>query len=142
MIKHNDLVGQYPLGENQPERIRSRTGLPLNEITLEAVREGRVGSDDLTIRADTLQAQAEIAAAAGYRQLAANLRRAAELVDLPDDQLLSIYEALRPRRSTYQELLALGESLTDQYGAVENARFIRQAADAYRAEGLLRLEEG
>ncbi len=142
MSEHNDLGGQYPLGENQPERIHSRSGLPLNEITLEAVREGRVGSDDLTIRADTLQAQAEIAAAAGYRQLAANLRRAAELVDLPDEQLLSMYEALRPRRSTYQELLALSESLTDRYGAVENARFIRQAADAYRAEGLLRLEDG
>ncbi len=142
MIEHNDLAGQYPLGENQPERIHSRSGLPLNEITLEAVREGRVGSDDLTIRADTLQAQAEIAAAAGYRQLAANLRRAAELVNLPDDQLLSMYEALRPRRSTYQELLALSESLIDQYGAVENARFIRQAAGAYRAEGLLRFEDG
>ncbi len=142
MSEHNDLVGQYPLGENQPERIRSRSGLPLNEITLEAVREGRVDSDDLTIRADTLRAQAEIAAAAGYRQLAANLRRAAELVDLPDEQLLSMYEALRPRRSTYQELLALSESLTDRYGAVENARFIRQAAGAYRAEGLLRFEDG
>ena len=131
----------YPLGQNQPESIRSRTGLPLPEITLEAVREGRVGPDDLTIHTDTLQAQADIAEAAGYHQLATNLRRAAELVNIPNERLLQIYETLRPRRATYRELIALSEELAAQYEAVENARFVREAAEAYRLNGLLRLED-
>ena len=135
-MSHNS----YPLGQTRPEGIRSRTGLPLPEITLEAVREGRVGPDDLTIHTETLQAQADIAAAAGYHQLAANLRRAAELVNIPNERLLQIYEALRPRRSTYQELIMLSEELTAQYQAVENARFVREAAEAYRLNGLLRME--
>lgn len=130
----------YPLGQTRLEGIRSRTGLPLPEITLEAVRDGRVGPDDLTIHTETLQAQADIAETAGYHQLAANLRRSAELVNIPNERLLQIYEALRPRRSTWQELIALGEELTAHYEAVENARFVREAAEAYRINGLLRLE--
>jgi propanediol dehydratase small subunit len=130
----------YPVGEKQPERIQSRTGIPFQDVTLEAVRAGRVGSDDLTIHADTLRMQAEAAAAGGYRQLATNLRRAAELVNVPNKRLLEIYEALRPRRSTYAQLLALGDELETQYGAVENAGFVRQAAEAYRDQGLLRAE--
>ena len=132
----------YPLGQTRPESIRSRTGLPLPEITLEAVREGQVGPDDLTIHTETLQAQAGIAEAAGYHQLAANLRRSAELVDIPNERLLEIYETLRPRRATYQELIALSEELTTRYQAFENARFIREAAEAYRLNGLLRMERG
>ena len=130
----------YPLGQTHPEDIQSRTGLPLPEITLEAVRDGRVGPDDLTIHTETLQAQADIAEAGGYPQLAANLRRAAELVNIPNERLLQIYEILRPRRATYQELMSLSEELITQYEAVENARFVREAAEAYRLNGLLRLE--
>lgn len=141
MSELTDLTGTYPLGENQPEHIRSRTGLNLTDITLTAVREGDVGSADLTIHTDTLRMQANIAAEAGYHQLAQNLRRAAELVNIPDDQLLRIYEALRPKRSTYQELSALSEEIATEYGAVENAHFIREAAEAYYANGLLRRDK-
>ena len=107
---------------------------------MEALREGQIGPDDLTIEAETLQKQADIAAEADYHQLAGNLRRAAELVDIPNERLLQIYEALRPRRATYQELLALSDELIAEYNATENARFIHDAAEAYRANGLLRLE--
>lgn len=135
-MSHNS----YPLGQTGPERIRSHTGLPLPEITLEALRAGRIGPDDLTIHTETLQAQADIAETAGYQQLAANLRRAAELVNIPNERLLQIYESLRPRRSSYQELVALSEELVARYEAIENARFVREAAEAYRLNGLLRLE--
>ena len=135
-MSHNS----YPLGQTRPETIRSRTGLLLPEITLEAVRQGRVGPDDLTIHTESLQTHADIAATAGYQQLATNLRRAAELYNIPNERLLQIYESLRPRRSTYQELLALSEELIANYEAVENARFVREAAEAYRLNGLLRLE--
>jgi len=33
---------------------------------------------------------------------------------LPDDEVLAIYEALRPHRSTPQQLTALAESLADR----------------------------
>ena len=140
MTARKRWVPKYPLGEEEPERIRSGTGLALDEVTLEAIRASRLRAEDFTIHADTLRMQAEIASAAGYGQLAANLVRAAELVDVPNDRLLEIYEALRPNRATYQELLDLGKSLETHYGAKENARFIYQAADAYRTAGLLRSE--
>ena len=77
----------------------------------------------------------------GLAWVMANLRRAAELVNIPNERLLQIYETLRPRRATWQELIDLSEELTAQYDAVENARFVREAAEAYRINGLLRLED-
>lgn len=141
MITRNREIPRYPLGEEQPERLRSRTGLSLDQITLETIRAGQVQPEDLTIHTDTLRMQAEISLAAGYKQLAENLVRAAELVDVPNDHLLEVYEALRPNRATYRELLDLGKNLEIQYGATANARFIYQAADAYKKAGLLRSED-
>ena len=43
--------------------------------------------------------QAEIARAAGRPMLAANFERAAELVDVPQDFIMSVYELLRPGRA-------------------------------------------
>jgi len=65
----------------------------------------------------------------------------AELVNIPNEQLLRIYQALHPPRSTYQELISLSEELAVQYDAVENARFIREAVEAYRTNMLLRPED-
>ena len=138
MNNTHDDTARYPLSEHEPERIHSRTGVPFAEITLDAVRAGRIESGDLTIDKDTLRRQAAIAAQAGYRQLSGNLQRAAELVEIPDERLLRVYEALRPGRSTYQELLALSDELQAEFGASANADLIRQAAEAYRAGGLLR----
>src|SRR5919197_2368431 len=108
MSSQDQTAARYPLGENAAHQIHSHTGVPLDEITLEAVRAGRIESHDLTVDQATLRRQSAIAAEAGYRQLAGNLERAAELVEISNERLLLIYEALRPRRSTYQELLALG----------------------------------
>jgi len=127
---------RYPLGEHEKERIISRTGRALSELTLENVRAGKVGAEDFSIHPDTLRAQAEIAEEAGFRQLAANLRRAAELATMPNEKVLAIYEGLRPYRLTYAQLLALAEELERDYQAVENARFIREAAEAYKERGL------
>lgn len=140
MTEQNSNGPRYPLGQNEPDRIRSRTGLSLADVSLDAVREGQVASDDLTIDAGTLQMQADIAEGVGDEEVAVNLRRAAELVDVPNDRLLEIYEALRPHRSTYRELIALSEELLAEYGAAENARFVRQAAEAYQDVGLVRTE--
>jgi len=126
----------YPLGEHERERIVSRTGRPLGELTLENVRAGQVDAGDLTIHPDTLRAQAAIAEEAGFPQLAANLRRAAELATVPNERVFAIYEALRPYRVTYEQLRALADELEREYAAPENARFIREAAEVYRARGL------
>lgn len=115
---------------------KARSGKPAEEITLDALRNGQLAIDDVRIHPDTLLQQAEIAQAHANPQLAENFRRAAELALLPDEQVMAIYEALRPGRSTYDDLLRIASEL-EQAGAVRNAALVRQAADAYRGRGLL-----
>ncbi|MCS7056162.1 MAG: hypothetical protein NZM18_08355 [Thermoflexales bacterium] len=96
--------------------------------------------DDFRISPDMLRRQAEAAQAAGFAQLAENLRRAAELTDVPKEELLRIYEALRPGRSTQAELLAVADALERDYGARRTADFIREAAAEYARRRLFRSE--
>ena len=130
------------MGETAIESLRARSGRGLDELTLENVRAGALGPDDFAISADTLRRQAALSAAHGYDELASNLRRGAELVAVPNDELLAIYEALRPRRATYAELVALAERMVSVYDAPETAKLMQDAAEAYRAAGLLRRVEG
>ena len=125
---------QYPLKEHHAHELHAFSGRPLAEITADA----DVSADDLRIHADTLRQQATIARQAGYEQLAMNLLRAAELTLVPNEEVLKIYDMLRPDRSSWDELMRLADYLETQYQAVENARFIREAATVYRERGLLR----
>jgi propanediol dehydratase small subunit len=113
------------------------SGKDSTAVTLDAVRRGEVSADDVRIHPQTLLHQARVAEAHANPQLAANFRRAAELALIPDEQVMAIYEALRPGRSTAADLAAIATDL-DQRGAVINAALVREAADAYRARGLLR----
>ena len=131
-------MNQYPLRENAADTLRAHSGRPLHEISAEAVSAGEVDGADLRIHADTLRQQADIARAGGFPQLAANLLRAAELTDVPNDELLRIYETLRPERASYAELLRLADYLEATYSARENAAFVREAAAVYRERGLVR----
>ena len=63
----------------------------------------------------------------GNPQLAENLRRAAELTGLGDDEVLAIYEALRPGRSTAAQLTTLAASLTAR-GLPRCAALLTEAA--------------
>ena len=128
----------YPLRENAAESLRAHSGRRLSEITAEALAAGQLGGDDLRTHADTLRRQAEIAREGGFPQLAANLLRAAELTCVPNEEMLKIYESLRPERASYAELTRLADYLETSYGARENAAFIREAAEVYRERGLLR----
>lgn len=92
------------------------------------------------ISPDTLRHQAEVARVAGFTQLAENLRRAAELTAVPNDELLRMYELLRPGRSTLDELITMAEKLERDYNAVETAAFVREAAQVYLARNLFRRE--
>jgi propanediol dehydratase small subunit len=107
-----------------------------DEITLDLARAGEVTIADVRIHPTTLEHQAVVAEAHANPQLAENFRRAAELVSLPDDQVMALYEALRPYRSTEQELLDQAEALTAA-GAVRNAALFREAAQVYARRGLL-----
>jgi propanediol dehydratase small subunit len=115
--------------------VRALSGRETGELTLEAVRRGELGVSDLRIHPETLERQADIAAAHANPQLADNLRRAAELTQLPDDEVLAIYEALRPGRSSAAQLTALAGSLADR-GLPRCAALVAEAADVYARRGL------
>ncbi len=121
----------YPLAEKRPELIQGSTGKKLDDITLSAVLDGRIAPEDVRISKETLMMQGEIANSVGREAFSRNLKRAAELTQIPDQRILEIYNALRPYRSTKAELLAIAEELETQYGAVINAAHVREAAEAY-----------
>ena len=129
---------KYPLSDNEADQLKSVSGRRFNDLTFEAAVTGDLKPEDLRIHADTLRAQAEIARQAGHSQLADNLLRAAELTTVSNDELLKMYELLRPARASYEQLMALAELLEKTYQATDNARFVRQAAEVYRSRGLLR----
>jgi propanediol dehydratase small subunit len=84
--------------------------------------------DDLRVTSEALELQAQVAEGAGRLQLAENLRRAAELVTVPEETILAIYRALRPGRADRQTLYALADDLTARYGAKRCAALVREAA--------------
>ena len=75
---------------------------------------------------------------AGYSALAQNLLRAAELTAVPNQELLRMYEIMRPGRSTYAELSQMAERLENEYHAPITAAFVREAAEVYRSRNLAR----
>jgi propanediol dehydratase small subunit len=118
----------YPLAEKSPEILRTPSGLPFAEITMEAVLAGRVHMEDLRVTSEALELQAQVADNAGRPQLAENLRRAAELVYVPEEHILKIYNALRPGRGSRADLLALADELEETYNANRCAALVREAA--------------
>ncbi|ART70002.1 propanediol utilization protein [Mycobacterium dioxanotrophicus] len=115
----------------------SHSGRSVHEVTVEAARSGGLTLDDVRISRETLLGQADTAEQAGSVQLAQNLRRAAELTALSAEDMLAAYEALRPGRSTFEELEAVAHRLAAQE-AHTCAEFVREAAEVYRRRGLLR----
>jgi len=106
------------------------SGIDAAEISVDDVRRGDITLDDVRIHPDTLEHQACVAERHGNPQLAANFRRAAELALLPDEEIMDLYEALRPQRSTIEELRIIATRLTSK-GAHRNAELFIQAADVY-----------
>lgn len=126
----------YPLGSRRPDLVETPSGIALDEVTLDAARAGTLLAGDVRATPVTLRRQADVARVTGRGQLADNLDRAAELAGVPDDQLLEIYTALRPGRSTAGELEEWARRL-DAWEAPQTAAFVREAAAAYLERGLL-----
>jgi propanediol dehydratase small subunit len=113
------------------EPLLARSGRPADELTVDAVRVGQLELDDLRIHPEVLCRQAEVAELLGNSQLGENFRRAAEMTQLDDEEVLALYEALRPHRSTPAELIRLATSLADR-GLPMCARLFEEAAEVYQ----------
>lgn len=130
-------IADYPLAETRSHDIKGKRGLALDDITLAAVLDGQVTMDDLRITPKALADQAEIAESANRPTLAMNFRRASELVDVPQDFIMSTYELLRPGRArSKQELLDRAEAFRTTYAAPGIGDFIAEAAEIYDRRGL------
>lgn len=131
-----DPKRDYPLGTRRPDLVSTPGGFPLADVTLDALRAGRIDATEIRATPGTLQMQSQVALTAGRAQLAESLERAAELAGVPDDLLLAVYTALRPRRATAAELEEWA-TLLEGLGAAKTAAFVREAAAAYAQRGLL-----
>jgi glycerol dehydratase small subunit/propanediol dehydratase small subunit len=130
-------IADYPLAETRSDRIKGKRGKSLDDITLDSVVAGRVTMEDLRITPQALADQAEISRAAGRPTLALNFERAAELVGVPQDFIMSSYEMLRPGRAkSRDQLLEVANTFRQVYKAERMAKFIEEAADTYERRGL------
>ena len=128
---------RYPLGELEKEQIRSKTGKKLTEITLDEVMKGHISSDDIKISKEMLKAQGQVAKETGNDPMEKNFERAAELVDVPDDVILKMYDKLRPNRSTKLELFQIAHELIEKYNAKNCARLVMESSEVYEKRGIL-----
>jgi propanediol dehydratase small subunit len=133
-------ASSYPLGEKMPGQIKAATGKVLADFSLDKLTSGQLTAEDFRIAPETLEMQAQVAESVGRDTLARNMRRAAELIKVPDAELLSVYNALRPYRSTKAELYGIADKLEHDYGCTVSASFIKEAADVYEKRGRLKAE--
>ena len=120
-----------------PVMKRRFSGRPAQDLTIDALRRDELIPDDVRIHPDTLEAQAAVAEPHGNPQLAENFRRAAEMALMSEDEVMALYDALRPHRSTMGELGAPGDA-AGCAGRPRCAALVREAADVYARRGLLR----
>jgi len=132
-----DPASDYPLGERRPDLVETPDGTPFGALTLDAVVAGTVAPGELRASSATLARQAAVALAAGRPQLAENLVRASELASVPDDVILAVYTALRPHRSTADELERWARRLEEEHDAPVTAAFVREAIGVYVVRNLL-----
>lgn len=131
-------AANYPLAEKEADKIKTPTGKPFTSLSYEKVISGELTSEDMRISPETLEYQAQVAESVNREAFAGNLRRAAELIAVPDERLLEIYNALRPYRSTKQELIDIANELDGKYGAKAAAGLVREAAEVYEKRDRLK----
>jgi|TARA_B110000046_G_C12835744_1_gene331385 propanediol dehydratase small subunit len=127
----------YPLAENRPDLVRGQRGKSLDVLNLATLESGDVVMEDLRITAGALEMQAGLARTVNRSKLADNFERAAELVDIPQDYLMVIYELLRPGRARDKVALQnIADDLRSRFKATRMAEFIEEAAEVYERRGL------
>ena len=132
-------AADYPLAEKRPDLVVGKRGKNLDAITLDGLLSGEVTLEDLSITKRALNQQAEIARNVGRTTLAQNFERAADIVEVPQETIMRIYELLRPGRAdSKDQLLAVASELQATYGAAKMAAFIVEAADIYERRELFK----
>ncbi len=127
----------YPISERRPELVRGRRGKALEDLSLAGVAAGEVALDDLRITPRALLQQAQIARAAGRAALAENFERASEMAEIPQAEIMAVYELLRPGRAAgSDELKAAADRLRRDHGAERLAGFLEEAAEVYERRDL------
>jgi propanediol dehydratase small subunit len=116
---------------------RAFSGSDSAGLTIDRLARDEIAPDDVRIHPETLERQAGIAQEHGNPQLAENFRRAAEMALMSEDEVMALYDALRPHRSTAAELVTVATQL-DRVPAPRCAALVREAADVYARRGLLR----
>lgn len=137
-MKKLEADKDYPIYEKRPELIKTLTGKKVNEININNILSGDISPDDCKISAETLEYHAQIQESFGNPQTASNFRRAAEMTRIPDERIIAIYNALRPNFSSYDELLEIASELEIEHKAKINAQLVREAAQVYQSQGMLR----
>ena len=130
-------MSNYPLGQHEADTITSKTGKRLSQITLDEVKKGNVKAEDIKISPEMLMRQGQVAREADNPQMEANFQRASELSNVPDDVILTMYNKLRPNRSTRQELVLMAQELLQKYNAPHCAKLVLEAAEIYEKRGIL-----
>ena len=137
-MSSNIKAADYPLSKNKRELLNTPTGVNIDSITFENIMNGTVKGEDCRISKESLLMQASIAKETGNRHLAENFKRASEMVAIESDRIIEIYNALRPYRSTEEELQAIADELEEKYNASTTAAFVRQAAEVLKQRGRLK----
>lgn len=130
-------VSDYPILKKHADTVKTPTGKNIGEINLDNVLNENVDIKDVRISGEMLLAQAQIAESAGKTQLGENLRRAAELTQVPDDTIIKMYDMLRPNRSTKAQLEELARTLLETYHAPMCAQLVNEAAAIYEKRSIL-----
>jgi propanediol dehydratase small subunit len=129
----------YPTAETRPEQVTGTRGKPLSVLTLDAVVTGEVEMEDLRITPQALLQQVQISRSVGRSALARNLERAAEMTRIPQDEVMAIYELLRPGRAASEaSLLETAQRIRREWSAQNLADFVEEAARFYEKRGLFR----
>ena len=53
--------------------------------------------------------------------------------------MLEIYDALKPYKSTKQQLIEIAEELEDKYNAKLNAKLVREAVESYEKRNMIKM---
>ncbi len=114
------------------------SGRSIDELSVEGILSGDLTAEDFRIHGETLNHQARVAEEAGYTQLAENLRRAAELTHMSNEAILDIYNTLRPRRTSYTEMIDMANRLEIEQKAPLTASLVREAAEIYLQRGIVK----
>ena len=114
------------------------SGRSIDELNVQGILSGELTAEDFRIHGDRLNHQAKVADDAGYNQLAENLRQAAELTHMSNEEILEIYNTLRPRRTSYTEMIDMADRLENQRKAHLTASLLREAAEVYLKRGIVK----